>query len=172
MGGARSVSLNFMKVARIHQHGGPEALVYEDAPEPQIKANEILVRVRACALNHLDLFVRAGIPGMKFDMPHILGSDIAGEVVQAGELCDRVKPGWRVLLSPGLSCRQCEDSAMNTAPVLIGDKLGLYRISRFLRFRRQSGFRRSRQPLTARRRRLEKLGPPVVVRYTPEQCRI
>lgn len=97
-----------MKLARIHQHGGPEALVYEDAPEPTIKANQILVRVRACALNHLDLFVRAGIPGMKFAMPHILGSDIAGEIVEAGELCERVKPGWRVLLSPGMSCRQCE----------------------------------------------------------------
>ena len=81
--------------------------MYEDAPEPQIKANEILVRVKACALNHLDLWVRGGIPGMKFDMPHILGSDIAGEVVRVGELCERVKPGWRVLLSPGLSCRQC-----------------------------------------------------------------
>src|SRR5580693_7108231 len=100
-------TLDWMKVARIHQHGGPEVLVYEDAPEPQIKADEILLRVRACALNHLDLFVRGGIPGMKFDMPHVLGSDIAGEVVRVGELCERVKPGWRVLLSPGLSCRQC-----------------------------------------------------------------
>jgi len=97
-----------MKLARIHQHGGPEALVYEDAPEPKIKANQVLVRVRACALNHLDLFVRAGIPGMKFSMPHVLGSDIAGEIVEVGELCERVKPGWRVLLSPGMSCRQCE----------------------------------------------------------------
>jgi NADPH:quinone reductase-like Zn-dependent oxidoreductase len=97
-----------MKLARIYQHGGPEALVYEDAPEPKIKANQVLVRVRACALNHLDLFVRAGIPGMKFSMPHVLGSDIAGEIVEAGELCERVKPGWRVLLAPGMSCRQCE----------------------------------------------------------------
>jgi NADPH:quinone reductase-like Zn-dependent oxidoreductase len=97
-----------MKAARLHQHGGPEILVYEDVPEPRIKANEVLIRVRACALNHLDLFVRAGIPGMKFSMPHVLGSDIAGEVVATGELCERVKPGWRVLLSPGLSCRQCE----------------------------------------------------------------
>ena len=97
-----------MKLARIHQHGGPEALIYEDAPEPKIKANQVLVRVRACALNHLDLFVRAGIPGMKFSMPHVLGSDIAGEIVEVGELCERVKPGWRVLLSPGMSCRQCE----------------------------------------------------------------
>ena len=97
-----------MKAARIHQHGGPDVLVYEDVPEPKIKANQILVRVRACALNHLDLFVRAGIPGMKFPMPHILGSDIAGEVVEVGELCERIKPGTRVLLSPGTSCRQCE----------------------------------------------------------------
>jgi NADPH:quinone reductase-like Zn-dependent oxidoreductase len=96
-----------MKAARIHQHGGPEVLRYEDVPDPQIKANQILVRVRACALNHLDLFVRAGIPGLKFSMPHILGSDIAGEVVAVGELCERVQPGWRVLLSPGQSCRQC-----------------------------------------------------------------
>ena len=97
-----------MKVARIHEHGGPEVLRYEDAPEPQIKANQILVRVRACALNHLDLWVRNGIPGIQISMPHILGSDIAGEVVAVGDLCERVKPGWRVLLSPGVSCRQCE----------------------------------------------------------------
>jgi NADPH:quinone reductase-like Zn-dependent oxidoreductase len=97
-----------MKAARIHQHGGPDVLVVEDVPEPRIKGNQILVRVRACALNHLDLFVRGGIPGMKFPLPHILGSDIAGEVVEVGELCERVKVGWRVLLSPGQSCRQCE----------------------------------------------------------------
>lgn len=96
-----------MNVARIHKHGGPEVLVYEQAPEPRIKANQILLRVRACALNHLDLWVRRGIPGMEFPMPHILGSDIAGEVVEAGELCERVRVGERVLLSPGLSCRQC-----------------------------------------------------------------
>ena len=97
-----------MKAARIHQHGGPGVLVYEEVPEPAIRAGQVLVRVRACALNHLDLFVRAGIPGMKFDMPHVLGSDIAGEIVAVGDLCERVRPGWRVLLSPGLSCRQCE----------------------------------------------------------------
>jgi NADPH:quinone reductase-like Zn-dependent oxidoreductase len=97
-----------MRAARIHEHGRPEVLRIEQVPEPKLRPDEVLVRVRACALNHLDLFVRAGIPGMKFTMPHILGSDIAGEVVAVGELCERVKPGWRVLLSPGTSCRQCE----------------------------------------------------------------
>ena len=96
-----------MKAARIHQHGGPDALVYEDAPDPQIRPDQVLVRVRACALNHLDLWVRQGIPGVNLPMPHILGSDIAGEVVETGELCWRIKPGQRVLLAPGLSCRQC-----------------------------------------------------------------
>ncbi|HUA57260.1 MAG TPA: zinc-binding dehydrogenase [Verrucomicrobiae bacterium] len=97
-----------MKAARIHRHGGPEQLVYEDVAEPRLRADQVLVRVRACALNHLDLFVRAGIPGLKFHLPHVLGSDIAGEVEAVGELCERVKPGQRVLLSPGVSCRQCE----------------------------------------------------------------
>jgi NADPH:quinone reductase-like Zn-dependent oxidoreductase len=94
-----------MKAVRIHQHGGPEVLVYEDAPEPQIKANEALIRVRACSLNHLDLWIRKGLPGVP--MPQILGSDIAGEVVKAGELCRNAQPGRRVLLAPGLSCRVC-----------------------------------------------------------------
>ncbi|MBS1858324.1 MAG: zinc-binding dehydrogenase [Acidobacteria bacterium] len=97
-----------MKAARIHQHGGPEVLVYEEVPEPKLRADQVLVRVRACSLNHLDLFVRGGIPGMTFAMPHVLGADIAGEVAAVGELCGRIKPGTRVLLSPGTSCRQCE----------------------------------------------------------------
>lgn len=96
-----------MKAVRIHAHGGPEVLVYEDVPEPQMRANQVLVRVRASALNHLDLWVRGGIPGMVIPMPCVLGSDIAGEVVASGELCERVPVGWRVLLSPGVSCRQC-----------------------------------------------------------------
>ena len=94
-----------MKAVRIHEHGGPEVLRYEDVPEPAFRANEVLIRVRACALNHLDLWVRKGIPGIT--LPHIPGSDAAGEVVAVGDLCERIKPSQRVLLSPGLSCRQC-----------------------------------------------------------------
>ncbi len=97
-----------MKAVRFHEHGGPEVLRYEDVPEPEIHADEVLVRVRACSLNHLDLFVRAGIPGIRYPLPHILGADIAGEVVRTGDRCWRVKPGQRVLLAPDTSCRQCE----------------------------------------------------------------
>jgi len=97
-----------MKAVRFHEHGGVEVLRYEDAPEPRIEANEVLVRVKACALNHLDLWLRAGVRGWMLPMPHIVGSDIAGEVAEVGALAARVKPGDRVLLCPGISCGQCE----------------------------------------------------------------
>jgi NADPH:quinone reductase-like Zn-dependent oxidoreductase len=96
-----------MKAVRIHEHGGPEVLRYEDVPEPKPGPHQVLVRVKACALNHLDLWVRRGIPGQKIPLPHILGSDVAGEIAALGEGSGRVQPGDRVLLSPGQSCRQC-----------------------------------------------------------------
>jgi NADPH:quinone reductase-like Zn-dependent oxidoreductase len=98
-----------MKAVRIHEFGGPEVLKYEDIPDPELRKDYVLVRVRACALNHLDLWVRKGLPGVK--LPHILGSDIAGEVVEAGEYITDVKPGTRVLLSPMLFCNHCEPCA-------------------------------------------------------------
>ena len=97
-----------MKAIQFHQHGGPEVLRYEDAPEPKILANEVLVKVRTCALNHLDVWVREGVPGWTIPLPHIVGSDVSGEVAKVGALVTRVKPGERVLLSPGVSCGQCE----------------------------------------------------------------
>jgi NADPH:quinone reductase-like Zn-dependent oxidoreductase len=97
-----------MKAIRFHQYGGPEVLQYEDATEPRILANEVLVKVKACALNHLDIWLRQGVPGWKLRMPHIVGSDISGEVADAGALVTRVKAGDRVLLAPGISCGQCE----------------------------------------------------------------
>ncbi len=96
-----------MKAVIFHQHGGPEVLQYEDVPDPRIRANEVLVRVRAVAMNHLDLWLRNGYPGRQVPLPRIIGSDIAGEVAEAGELVRSVKPGDRVLLAPGLSCGLC-----------------------------------------------------------------
>jgi NADPH:quinone reductase-like Zn-dependent oxidoreductase len=94
-----------MKAVRIHQFGGPEVLTYEDIPDPQPRKDRVLVRVRACSLNHLDLWVRKGLPGVK--LPHILGSDVAGEVVEVGEYVSGFKTGQRVLIAPMHFCRHC-----------------------------------------------------------------
>ena len=94
-----------MKAVRIHQFGGPEVLTYEEVPDPKPRKDQVLIRVRACAMNHLDLFVRRGLPGV--NLPHILGSDIAGEIVEVGEYVTRFKPGQRVLVAPLHFCNQC-----------------------------------------------------------------
>jgi len=73
-----------LKAIIFDHHGGPEVLRYADAPEPELRSGEVLVRVHACALNHLDLWVREGIPGVPFPLPHIPGSDIAGVVAKIG----------------------------------------------------------------------------------------
>jgi NADPH:quinone reductase-like Zn-dependent oxidoreductase len=94
-----------MKAVRIHQFGGPEVLIYEDVPDPQLRKDQVLVKVKACSLNHLDLWVRKGLPGVK--LPHILGSDIAGEVMEVGEYVSGVMPGQRVLVAPMHFCGHC-----------------------------------------------------------------
>jgi NADPH:quinone reductase-like Zn-dependent oxidoreductase len=99
-----------MKAVRIHRFGGPEVLTCEDVPDPQPRKDEVLVRVRACSLNHLDVWVRKGLPGVK--LPHILGSDIAGEIVELGEYVagfqtGAFKTGQRVLVAPMHFCGHC-----------------------------------------------------------------
>jgi NADPH:quinone reductase-like Zn-dependent oxidoreductase len=96
-----------MKAVLFHQHGGPEVLRYGDAPDPVVRPNEVLVRVKACALNHLDLWVRRGIPGVSFPLPHISGSDISGEIAQVGAEVTTVRAGQKVVLAPGVSCGKC-----------------------------------------------------------------
>jgi NADPH:quinone reductase-like Zn-dependent oxidoreductase len=95
-----------MKAVRFHEHGGSEVLRYEEAPEPALRAGEVLVRVRACALNHLDLWERSGLERVRIPMPHISGSDVAGDVVRAEGA--EVAAGQRVMLQPGVSCGRCE----------------------------------------------------------------
>lgn len=96
-----------MKAVIFRQHGGPEVLEYADAPAPVTRANEVLIEVRACALNHLDVWARGGLPGIEIKLPHILGNDIAGVVREVGELVTWVKAGDEVLLQPGVSCGHC-----------------------------------------------------------------
>jgi NADPH:quinone reductase-like Zn-dependent oxidoreductase len=97
-----------MKAVVFHEHGGVEQLRYEDRPEPTMRENEVLVRVKACALNHLDIWGRKGLPGIKIPLPHISGSDICGEVANVGKLATKTKPADQVIVSPGLSCGACE----------------------------------------------------------------
>ena len=98
-----------MKAVVFHQHGGPETLRYEDRPEPQVKPDEVLVRVKACALNHLDIWIRQGIPAYQIPLPHISGSDVSGLVERVGSLSKDVKIGQKVFVSPGLSCGECDE---------------------------------------------------------------
>jgi NADPH:quinone reductase-like Zn-dependent oxidoreductase len=94
-----------MKAVRIHEFGGPEVLRYEDVPDPRLRKDQVLVRVKAVAMNHLDLWVRKGLPGVK--LPHILGSDIGGEIVEVGDYITDFKPGQRVLIAPMHFCNHC-----------------------------------------------------------------
>ncbi|MDQ5847279.1 MAG: zinc-binding dehydrogenase [Acidobacteriota bacterium] len=96
-----------MKAVIFNQHGGPEVLEYANAPDPTIKANEVLVEVKACALNHLDVWARSGLPGIQIPLPHILGNDVAGVVREVGELVSWVRVDDEVMLQPGVSCGHC-----------------------------------------------------------------
>jgi NADPH:quinone reductase-like Zn-dependent oxidoreductase len=96
-----------MKAIVFDVHGGPEVLRYTDASDPVVRANDVLMRVKACALNHLDLWVRRGIPGVTFPLPHIPGSDIAGEIAKIGADVTTVRVGQKVVLAPGVSCCKC-----------------------------------------------------------------
>ena len=98
-----------MKAVLFREHGGPEKLTVEDLPTPTIGTGEVLVRVKACALNHLDIWIRQGNPAYPIPLPHVSGSDIAGVVEQVGGQVEGVTVGARVFVSPGLSCWKCEN---------------------------------------------------------------
>lgn len=97
-----------MKGFRISRHGGPEVLEWTDLPDPEPRAGEVRVRVRACALNHLDLWVRNGVEGHTYPLPLVPGSEIAGDVDAVGDGVEGIEPGQPTLLAPGLSCGRCE----------------------------------------------------------------
>jgi NADPH:quinone reductase-like Zn-dependent oxidoreductase len=97
-----------VKALAFNEFGGPDKLKLQDVPDPKIKPTEVLVRVRACALNHLDLFVREGIPALKTPLPFWTGCDIAGEIAEVGAQVTGVKVGDRVAVNPNLTCDRCE----------------------------------------------------------------
>jgi NADPH:quinone reductase-like Zn-dependent oxidoreductase len=97
-----------MKALAFKEHGGIDKLAYQDVPDPQPGPADVLVRVKAAALNHLDLFVREGLPGLKLPMPFWTGCDIAGEVAQIGAAVQGVQVGDRVAVNPNLHCGRCE----------------------------------------------------------------
>ncbi len=97
-----------MKALAFKEFGGPERLSLQDVPDPKIGPDEVLLRVRACALNRLDIFVREGIPALKTPLPFWTGCDIAGDVAEVGAAVAGVKVGDRVAVNPNLSCGRCE----------------------------------------------------------------
>ena len=97
-----------MKAVRFHKHGGPEVLQYEDAPDPEPSADEAVVKVRACALNHLDLWARNGLPRVEIPLPHISGSDISGVVEWVPKEETEFKKGDEVIVNPGIGCGHCD----------------------------------------------------------------
>ncbi|TKB70395.1 MAG: alcohol dehydrogenase [Nitrospira sp.] len=97
-----------MKAVIFRQHGGPSVLEYADVETPTPAPHEVLVRVKACALNHLDIWIRQGNPAYPLPLPHISGSDVAGVVEQVGSQVQDVTVGTNVFVSPGISCWHCE----------------------------------------------------------------
>ncbi|NOZ09101.1 MAG: zinc-binding dehydrogenase [FCB group bacterium] len=97
-----------MKAVRIHEHGGPEVLRVDEVPKPVCPEDKVLVQIKAAALNHLDLWIRNGIPGMHLDLPLILGSDGAGVISEIGKSVTGWGVGDRVVIQPNRFCGNCE----------------------------------------------------------------
>jgi NADPH:quinone reductase-like Zn-dependent oxidoreductase len=97
-----------MQAVVFRRHGGPDVLEYAQAPDPVPAAGELLVRVRACAINHLDCWIRQGIPAYHVTLPHISGCDVAGVVERLGPGVAHPAVGAHVVLAPGISCGACD----------------------------------------------------------------
>lgn len=96
-----------MRAWQVVRHGGPEALEHTELPDPEPGPGEVRVAVRACAVNHLDLWVRNGVPGHRFPLPLIPGSEVAGVVDVLGPGVDDVEVGSPTLVAPATSCGHC-----------------------------------------------------------------
>jgi len=106
-----------MRAALFQVHGGPEVLELGQLPDPSPGPGQVVVEVRAVALNHLDLWVRSGIPGLKLSLPHVGGSEVAGVVAELGCGVEDWCEGDRVVVNPSLWCGRCEWCARGEHPL-------------------------------------------------------
>lgn len=115
-----------MKAIYFERHGGPDVLQYGERPAPAIRPGTVRIDVHATSLNHIDIFLRRGLPGLKINLPHIPGCDAAGVVSEVGAGVVNVKVGERVLMDPSIACGQCEfclrgDASLCATYQLIGE---------------------------------------------------
>jgi NADPH:quinone reductase-like Zn-dependent oxidoreductase len=97
-----------MKALYFNEHGDLDVIQYGDVADPKPGVGEILVRVRACAINHLDIWVRRGWPGLKLELPHWCGADVAGEIIELGKGVSGWEIGQRVVVDPGINILEDE----------------------------------------------------------------
>ena len=112
-----------MKAIFYEQHGGPEVLQYGDVDEKKPGPGQALIEVRAVSLNHIDLFLRGGLPGITIPLPHIPGCDAAGIVAELGDGVQNLAVGQRVLMAPSISCGKCEFCLRGDASLCLSYKL-------------------------------------------------
>ncbi len=117
-----------MKALCFYEHGELDVLQYTDVPDPEPGPGQVLIRVRACALNHLDVWVRRGWPGLKLEMPHWTGADVAGEIAALGEGVSGWEVGQRVVADPGISTREDEftrrgEHSLSPGYVILGEQV-------------------------------------------------
>ncbi len=117
-----------MKALCFYEHGGLEQLQYTDVVDPEPGPGEVLVRVQACALNHLDVWIREGWPGLKLEMPHWTGADVAGEIAALGDGVDDWTVGQRVVIDPGITTVEDEftrrgEHSLSPGYVILGEDI-------------------------------------------------
>ncbi len=112
-----------MHAAFFRRHGGPEVMETGEAPEPVPAAGTVVVSVRAVALNHLDLWVRRGLPGLALELPHIGGSDVAGVIDEVGPGVEGWEVGDTVVINPALWCGECEWCDLGEHPLCLDFKI-------------------------------------------------